>query len=314
MTADDPVALASTRQGTWIVVAAAAALVGAALGLQAWRDRAFPVRAADTAALYVTSADTIDRAALSFDALVADVYWIRALQHYGSTRLSPVADKSYPLLRPLIELATSLDPRFTIAFRFGAIFFAESPPDGPGRPDWSLALLEKGLAATPGKWQYAMDTGFVYYWWLQDYKRAAAWFERAAGMPGGSWWLRSLAATTLAEGGDRQSSRRMWQQIAETADHDWLKNNARVRLAQFDALDQIDALDALVRRYRAVFGRAPGRWADLVMAGYLRAEPLDPAGTPYALDPSAEPAVALAPASPLQPLPPQFTKKASRVP
>jgi hypothetical protein len=307
-------ASASIRRTTWAVVATAAILVAGALGLQAWRDRTFPVRTADAAALYVTSARTVGRAALSFDALVADVYWIRALQHYGGTRLSATADKSYPLLRPLIELATSLDPHFTIAYRFGAIFFAESPPDGPGRPDWSLALLQKGLAATPDKWQYAMDTGFVYYWWMQDYKTAAQWFDKAAAMPGGSWWLRSMAATTLAEGGDRQSSRRMWQEIYETADHDWLKNNARIRLAQFDALDQMDVLDALVARYQAVFGRNPARWSDLVAAGLLRAEPNDPAGTPYVLDAAAAPRVSLAPTSPLQPLPPQFTKKASRVP
>jgi len=314
VTADDPGAPASTRAGTWAVVVAAAMLVAAALGLQAWRNRACPVSAAETAALYITSAKAVDRAALSFDALVADVYWIRALQHYGGTRLARTADKDYPLLRPLIELATSLDPRFTIAYRFGAIFFAESPPDGPGRPDWSLALLQKGLDATPDKWQYAMDMGFIHYWWRQDYKTAAAWFERAAAMPGGSWWLRSMAATTLAEGGDRQSSRRMWQEIYETADHEWLKNNARIRLAQFDALEQMDVLDTLVKRYQGVFGRRPGRWSDLVAAGYLRGEPLDPAGTPYTIEPFAEFSVALAPSSPLQPLPPQFIKKASRVP
>lgn len=292
-------------------IACAALLIAAALGVQALRERWYPRSDAARDVLYVTSAAAVGRAVLSFDALAADVYWIRAIQHYGGTRLSKTADKAYPLLRPLLELATSLDPRFTVAYRFGAIFLAESPPEGPGRPDWSLALLQKGIDADPGQWQLAMDTGFVYYWWLRDYRNAAAWFERAAEMPGGSWWLRSLAAATLAEGGDRQSSRSMWQRIHETADHEWLRNNARLRLLQFDALDQMDELGGLVRRYETITGRTAQSWSDLVAAGWLRGVPADPSGTAYVLDRSQPGLVMLAPESPLSPLPPQFAKKAS---
>ena len=37
--------------------------------------------------------------------------------------------------------------------------------------------------------------------------------DRPSEVPGAPWWLRSLAATTLAQGGDRQSSRLMWEAI-----------------------------------------------------------------------------------------------------
>jgi hypothetical protein len=299
---------------TGAVVLAAVLLVTAALGLQALRHQVAPAPAGTQDAMYVRSAAAVGRLVLSFDALAADVYWIRAIQHYGGTRLSPIADKSYPWLYPLLDLTTSLDPRFSVPYRFGSIFLAESPPDGPGRSDWSLALLEKGLAANPDSWQLAMDIGFVHYWWRQDYPRAAGWFERAAGMPGGSWWLRSLAATTLAEGGDRRSSRQMWQQIYDTADHAWLRNNARLRLAQLEALDQLDALAGLVARYRAATGVPPRSWQDLVAAGLLRAAPADPSGTPFILDPASPTGASLAPESPLFPLPPQFTRKASSTP
>lgn len=292
----------------WPAAGAAVLLVCCALALQAVRDRRYALVPADAPQLYVRSAGAIARAVLSFDALAADLYWIRAIQYYGGTKLSEAADKSYVLLYPLLDLTTSLDPQFSLAYRFGAIFLAEAPPDGPGRPDLSLALLQKGLAANPGRWQYAMDIGFVHYWWLQDYKTAAAWFDRAAGMPGGSWWLRSLAAVTLAEGGDRRSSRQMWQQILETADHDWLRNNARLKLAQLDVADQIETLAAVVLRYGLATGRTPDSWAPLVSGGWLRGVPRDPAGVPYVLDPVA--GVALASESPLFPLPPQFSTKA----
>ena len=76
------------------------------------------------------------------------------------------------------------------------------------------------------------DIGFVYYWWVHDYRTAADWFNRASQVPGAPWWLRSLAATTLAEGGDRRSSRTMWEVIHQSAEIDWLRRDAERRLSQ----------------------------------------------------------------------------------
>ena len=61
-------------------------------------------------------------------------------------RLSPQVDKRYELLFPLLDLTTSLEPRFNMAYLFGSIYLAESPPGGPGRPDLGIALLESDRA------------------------------------------------------------------------------------------------------------------------------------------------------------------------
>jgi hypothetical protein len=278
------------------------ALYGCALGLQAIRERVAPRPLGGASMLYVRSGSFLARASLSYRSLAADLYWIRAIQHFGSTRLSRDANKRYDLLYPLLDIATSLDPRFSIAYRFGAIFLADRPPDGPGRPDLSIALLQKGLAAHPERWEYAQDAGFVYYWWLQDYKSAAQWFQRASQIAGAPWWLRSLAATVLVEGGDRKASRQLWDNIYRTADHEWLRNNAKLRLAQLDALDQIDALSAVVQRFRQVTGREVANWDALVSAGWIRGVPLDPAGVAYVIDP-ARGGITVAENSPLFPLP-----------
>lgn len=290
------------------IVGLAAVLLASAVGLQAARDRAYRVAAPADQSLYLRSGTAAARLALSYDALLADVYWIRALQHFGTTRLSTDPDKSYALLHPLLDLATALDPHFTLAYRFGAIFLAEPFPDGPGLPDQAVALLERGLQANPDRWELAMDAGFVHYWWGQDYREASLWFERAGGMPGAPWWLRSLAATVLAQGGDRKSSRQLWRQLYETADHEWLRNNAELRLVQIDALDQIDALGAAVGRYTDMAQRAPESWSDLVSAGLLPGIPVDPTGTPYVLDPSQPGGVTVSRDSRLYPLPSTLLK------
>ena len=82
---------------------------------------------------------------------------------------------------------------------------------GPGRPDLAVKLLLKGLGAQPTKWEYMQDIGFVHFWAMQDYKGAAEWFERGSQVPGAAWFLKPLAATTLAQGGHRSASRTLFQ-------------------------------------------------------------------------------------------------------
>ncbi len=290
--------------GRWPIVGAMAGLLAGIVGLQMVRDAMPPLaEPADGASLmYLRSPEAARRVALSYEGLAADLYWIRAIQHYGSTKLSTAPNKRYDQLYPLLDLTTSLDPQFDIAYRFGAIFLSEPPPNGPGRPDLAVALLRKGLEVQPDEWQFAQDIGFVYYWWVGDYKQAADWFSHAAAMPGAADWLKPLAATTLAEGGNRASSRKLWQEIRDQAEHDWLRNQADTRLLQFDAMDQIDALLRAAADYERRTGTPPRTWQDLMRAGYLRQPPADPTGHAYVID-AARGAITLEPRSPLNPLP-----------
>jgi tetratricopeptide (TPR) repeat protein len=268
-----------------IVLVTVGVLVGASVALQAERDRVFPRADVRERFLYLRSGDAMKRLALSYDALAADLYWIRTLQHFGGDRLSAGRGGRYELLYPLLDLTTSLDPRFNIAYRFGAIFLSEPWPGGPGRPDLAVALLKKGIANDPTKWQYMQDIGFVYYWALGDFATAASWFDRAAKVPGAPPWLGPLAATTLAQGGDRRASRFLWQQIAASADDKWMQREAERRLVQLDAMDEIDWLNARIRAYAAAHPGQVVSWDVLLRAGLFRAVPADPTGEPYVLDP-----------------------------
>ncbi len=253
--------------------------------------------------LYVRSPAAAARLALSYSSIAADVYWMRAVQHYGRTRLDREGTGRYELLFPLLDLATTLDPFFNVAYRFGAIFLTEPPPGGPGRPDLAVALLRKGLEAQPHRWEFAQDIGFVYYR-TGDYDTAAEWFGRAAGMDDAPNWLRPLEAVTRTQGGRRESSRQLWTEIAAQAgpEEDWLRDQASFRLRQLDALDQIDALEAVTRRFEERTGNPPRAWMDLVRTGELAGIPVDPAGVAYQLNPWWG-LVSLDPASPLNPLP-----------
>jgi hypothetical protein len=279
-------------------------LIPAVVGLQMARDGLppLPTPTGDASVMYVRSPAVMSRMVLSYDGLAADVYWLRAIQHYGGTKRSTDPNRTYSQLYPLLDLTTSLDPRFKIAYRFGGIFLSEPFPSGAGRADLAVALLEKGLRADPSRWEYAQDLGFVYYWWYRDYTHAAEWFERGGNIAGAPNWLKPLAAVTLTQGGSRASSRRLWQEVLAGADVDWLRRSAIQRLHQLDVMDQLDALGQIVDRFTRRAGRGPRSWQDLVRAGDLPGTPVDPEGHPYLLDPfTGKPQ--LDPQSPLSPLP-----------
>ena len=290
-----------TRHAAIAFATGLAVLVSGSIGLQIFRDRLMVQSRIANRMLYVRSDSAVQHLVLAFRMLAADIYWIRTIQHYGGDRLSKGGGAKYELLYPLLSITTTLDPRFTVAYRFGAIFLAEPYPGGPGRPDQAIALLHKGMAAEPNKWQYVMDIGFLYYWQLNDPVTAAAMYRKASELPGAPNWLAPLAATIQIEGGDRRSSRFMWQQLRDSADQEWLRALAELRLVQLQALDQVDRLQTVATRF-AAGADPPYSWERLVAARVLPGVPLDPVGVPYTLGPWSA-VVRVSDRSPLQPLP-----------
>ena len=288
-------------------IAMALAAFAVAIALQMGRDRAYSRdQLQNRAFLYVQSPAALRRIALSFDSLAADVYWIRALQHYGGDRLSADGRQRYQLLYPLLDLTTSLDPYFTIAYRFGAIFLSEGYPGGPGRPDQAIALLQKGIAAQPTAWEYYHDIAFVHYWQYRDTKAAAEWFRKAAVQPGAPEWLEPVAASMLIQGGDRASARFILQQILKSPQA-WVQRMARRSLVQLDALDFIDKE---LRRPIALNPPPPGTpysWQWLIQRRVLPGYPTDPTGVPFEIDPVTG-EVTVARGSELWPMPRQLKR------
>ena len=270
------------------------------VGLQAYREQHFKTSESEEQVLYVRSPAVMTRLALSFRDAFADLYWIRAIQHYGATRLSSSPDKHYELLYPLLDLTTSLDPRFSIAYRFGSLFLSEEAPGGADRPDQAIALLQKAMAANPERWEYPYDIGFVYYR-SRQYPKAVEWFRKAASVPDAPSWLNPLVGVTLAKGGDLQTSRLLWQNLL-SSDERWVRTAAERRLTQLDAIEQIRRLHSLTSEYQRRHGYPPPAWDAMIRDGLLRDVPRDPAGVAYVLNEGSG-TVTIDKASPLGPLP-----------
>ena len=293
----------TSRARTIYAVGAVFALLAIAASVLHAREAWFPPPRNPERLLYLRNDKAARRVFLSFDALAADVYWIRTIQHYGRDRKSRRETGRFELLQPMLDLTTTLDPYFLIAYRFGAIFLAMPAPDGPGRPDQSIALLEKGLTSNPARWQFAHDIAFIHYWYTGDYAKAAEWFERAATMPHAPVWIAPLAATTKAQGGNRDGARQMLVELLSSSSEEYIRNAAQRGITQLKALDSIDELNGLIERFHTVRGHYPTDWREIFPNGL----PADDTGAPFVYDPVTHKA-SLSPNSTLAPLPKPFRK------
>ena len=262
---------------------AIAALFVAVGFLQAHIDEAFGLYRSTEEILYVDDPVVLKRALVGFENVAADLYWLRTIQYFAGTRRVETG-KRFDLLEPLLRITVTLDPDFKIAYTYGATFLAEPAPIGAGVPQKAAALIDDGIRQHPDHWRFYMDKGFIYYWHLRDFERAAEIFLEGSQIPGAPFWMRGMAGRALAQGGDRETARGLWQVQHDTAETFQQRENARTHLMQLDALDQMDALQKLVDAYRGRVGRVPRDWQELISAGMLSGIPVDPTGAAYVLD------------------------------
>ena len=233
--------------------------------------------------LYLPSPKILNELSLGYNTFIADIYWTRAVQYFGSKHQRNSTE--YKLLYPLLDIATTLDPKLVPAYEFGSIFLTQKPPQGAGEPYKAIELLQRGIANNPGEWILYRDLGFVYYLELKDFPDAGKAFEQASEIPGAHPFLKVMAAKTLQQGGNYATSRLLWVSIATATKDKSIQENAVKHIRALDVDEQVPELEGLARRYHERTGDWPQSFAQMVAAGYVRGIPLDPIGNPYLLEP-----------------------------
>jgi hypothetical protein len=231
------------------------------------------------------SAQELRWLAPGFEDVMADLYWLRAVQYYGGKKAFTVA-RRFDLLLPLIDVTVTLDPRFEIAYEYGATFLAEPWPAGADQPQAAVDLLRRGVGNMPTSWQMRKTLGLFYFFFLKDAKRASEALLTGADLPGAPPWMRSLAGQVLVKGGERMASRQLWLSVYETSPPGSLRDNALLHLRYLDSLESLDRLQAALDQFAAARGR-PARSLDELREMRLPAATMvDASGTPFKYDPA----------------------------
>jgi hypothetical protein len=234
--------------------------------------------------LYLWSGTQVRRLADGFHNVLADIYWLRTVQYFGSQRAF-AARSNYALLRPLIDITTSLDPRMEIAYRYGATFLAEQYPAGAGDGPAAIDVLRKGVEQNPQSWRLRQELGLFHYFFLGNAQEASRILLEASRLPGAPHILETLAADVVSRRGDRSTARALWQRIYDEAEPGAMKGNAEIHLQQLDALDSLDVIRAAAEAFRARAGQWPSSLDELRRVRLLRGELVDPAGIPFEYNP-----------------------------
>jgi tetratricopeptide (TPR) repeat protein len=222
--------------------------------------------------------------------LVADWYWMRALQYVGTKvlnirehlQLDNLGQLNLRLLAPLLDTATTLDPQFMEPYQYAAIVLPEVDRQE------AIRITKKGIAANPNAWRLYQHLGYI-YWQQGDFETAGQTYGQGAVLPGAPPWMEAMKARMATEGGSRNLAREIYRRMYEEQGDSQVKEMALLRLMQLDSLDQREAIRRVITLYQSKAGRCPSSWRDIEpVLRSLRLPmdssgvPLDPSGTPYA--------------------------------
>jgi tetratricopeptide (TPR) repeat protein len=196
-----------------------------------------------------------------------------------------VGNQNYPLLAPLLEITTYLDPHLLVAYDFGSNFLAPAPPHGAGEPDRAIQLVENGIRANPNAWRLYYNLGFIYYFEKKDYAQAAHAFQRGSEVPDAHPFLKILAANMAQHAGDTAMARMLWTTTLQTTQDKQIQENARKHLRALKVDEDVAALERIADEYRQKTGQWPASFGQLIAARLLAGIPVDPLGKPYKLMP-----------------------------
>jgi len=237
--------------------------------------------------------------AFGMDGLIADWYYMRAIQYVGNKivesksdfiNIEDLRDLNPRLLYPLLDNATELDPHYMEAYLYGAIILPAIDREK------AVAIAEKGIANNPEQWRLYGPLGYI-YWRLGRYEKAAEVYEKGAVVEGAPPFLGMMAGAMKTKGGSRETARAIYQNMLESSTDEAVTLTARRRLQQLDSLDQRDAIDEALTEFKQANGRCANSFAEIMPKLMTVKLPdnrdfsvdkahnlVDPTGAPYLLD------------------------------
>ena len=205
--------------------------------------------------IYLPSINTARLMSLGFEQLVADWYWVRALQYF----VEPANELNrYRNLADILDVVVGVDPDFEYAYKFGGI----ATPYDTGRlrfanTDQAISFLERGTARFPNNWQMRLYLGFYLLNFKGDSTRAAEQFALAAPLPGAPQYLKRFAARLFSVSGDVERARTFTEQMLAITEDPAERVRLEGRLEDIELERRFREVERAAEQFRAAQGRWP---------------------------------------------------------
>lgn len=255
------------RVGAVVVMAAAALLVHGQIDTST---------AAERGRMALPSPARASALALGFEPLIADYYWIQALQVVGS-RTRKAGDNE--LVRELVDLVVAVDPWVDHPYRFAALWLDRSGEE----VRHANALLEQGIAYHPAEWRNRFYLGYNHFYHLGDNARAAEVLEGALVFEGAPDYLGALVARLKASSDTLDAAALFLQQLIAESEDGYAKAEYGKAFDEIETERRARFLDGARDEFRRRHGRDI-RLVEELWSGPRRVIDLPPAAHPHFQD------------------------------
>jgi hypothetical protein len=231
---------------------------------------------------FVPTPEAARVASLGFRALVADFYWLQAVQIVGATERDPTRHAA--TLGRLVDVVTTLDPWVDHPYRFAAVWMTDSEKSVRE----ANRLLERGIAYHPNDWRDRFYLGFNTLYYLGDDDRAADAFAGASRLPGAPLYLSRLVARLRAQGGGLDVAETLLQELWRNTEDPYAKAEYEKALDEVETERRARVLDAARAEYQRRHGKDITAVSDLLQGPdpVLKKLPPELHGWEWVLDPN----------------------------
>jgi tetratricopeptide (TPR) repeat protein len=193
--------------------------------------------------------------AVGFDQVLADWYWVEALQYFTDTAQEI---NRYRNLGDFLDVVVGVDPDFEYAYKFAGI----SIPYDTGRfhfanTDRAIDFLQRGVKRFPNNWELHFHLGFYLLNFRDDPPGAAEQFAAAARIEGSPAYLKLFAARLFSVSGELERARVFTETMLASAADDSEREQLKKRIREIDLEHQLRDLESAAQRFHDQWGRWP---------------------------------------------------------
>ncbi len=216
-------------------------------------------------------------ASLGYHTLVADFYWLAAIQYYAQC----IEEGKFPKdLYSMADFITDLDPRYGVVYYFTGLNLMIEVAERRKVE----SILEKGARNRPDNWRIFFFLGFYQYFVLGKYYEAAQNLETVCKLRDHFRYCL-LASRIRAEAGEPGLGIRFLREMYKQTENEYARGRLYSRIQELRTRQMEMELDSAAEKFRDREGRYPSALEELVEEGILKAVPEHPMqGHEFVLD------------------------------
>jgi len=220
---------------------------------------------------FVPRPEVAKLSSVGFHAVMADYYWIQAVQIVGSAARP---EDEGTLLGRYVDVVTTVDPWVGHPYRFAAVWLTGSEED----VRQANRLLERSLDYHPDEWRNRFYLGFNHFYYLEEDELAAHWLGEASRIEGSPPYLAGLAARLRAGKAGIEVAAGMIQRLLADTDDPRAKAEYEKMLEEIETERRARFLDGAREAYRRRHGEDIEAVEDLLTGPHpvLRELPPEP--------------------------------------